>query len=220
MKIAPQEHVQQAAKSSKSARTKAKLIQSTIKLVEKNGFQGISLREVSANSNQNLASVSYYFGNKEGLLQAIINGYLVDLTQNWTDLLDNYLATYAEGSRTAEGIISCLINPFILLNNPSISLQLHRAVYVQDLMEVSEFTFKNNDSYNDCLFRYSKYLAKIHPHLSTDHALKSVHMFISAALNSMIQECKGKESLPPLEERHKILDNLSQCLSLTTKNPV
>ncbi|WP_018987079.1 CerR family C-terminal domain-containing protein [Methylophilus methylotrophus] len=52
--------------------TKTKLLNVGLELIGQNGIEGTSLREISLKSGQNLASISYHYGDKLGLYSAII----------------------------------------------------------------------------------------------------------------------------------------------------
>jgi AcrR family transcriptional regulator len=56
--------------------SKDKVIQSAITLFNSKGYDGTSIRDIAANANVNVATVSYYFKNKKGLLEHLISSYL------------------------------------------------------------------------------------------------------------------------------------------------
>ena len=49
-----------------------KILEIAEKLFSQKGFDGTSIREISATANVNVAMVSYYFGSKEKLLESLI----------------------------------------------------------------------------------------------------------------------------------------------------
>ena len=49
------------------------IIESAERLFADKGFDGTSVREIAKHSNVNLAMISYYFGSKEKLMEAIFN---------------------------------------------------------------------------------------------------------------------------------------------------
>jgi len=56
--------------------TKAKLIKNAMELFAKKGFDGVSVDEVAAASEVNKAMIFYYFKNKAGLYEAVMQGVL------------------------------------------------------------------------------------------------------------------------------------------------
>ena len=56
--------------------TKSKIIQNAMKLFAKKGFDGVSLDEVASASEINKAMIFYYYKNKAGLYEAVMQGVL------------------------------------------------------------------------------------------------------------------------------------------------
>ncbi len=57
-----------------------KIIDTAEKLFSNNGFEGTSVRDIAKESDINVAMVSYYFGSKEKLLEAIF-AYRISITR-------------------------------------------------------------------------------------------------------------------------------------------
>jgi AcrR family transcriptional regulator len=73
-------------------------------LVEK-GFSGLTLRAISAESGENSAMVQYYFGNKEGLVKAMIDSVFRDDQQDAAAAMssvtsEDWLPRFVDGLRT------------------------------------------------------------------------------------------------------------------------
>jgi AcrR family transcriptional regulator len=73
-------------------------------LVEK-GFSGLTLRAIAAESGENSAMVQYYFGNKEGLVKAMIDSVFRDDQQDAAAAMSTVtsgdrLPRFVEGLRT------------------------------------------------------------------------------------------------------------------------
>lgn len=52
--------------------TKAKMIEAAVPLFAKQGYAAVSVRDVARTAGVNVAAVSYHFGGKEGLYQAVL----------------------------------------------------------------------------------------------------------------------------------------------------
>jgi AcrR family transcriptional regulator len=73
-------------------------------LVEK-GFSGLTLRAIAAESGENSAMVQYYFGNKEGLVKAMIDSVFRDDQQDAAAAMssvtgEDRLPRFVDGLRT------------------------------------------------------------------------------------------------------------------------
>jgi AcrR family transcriptional regulator len=52
-------------------------------------FKAVSIRQIAASAGVNGAMVNYYFGGKQGLYMAMVDGMLAELQANLTDLRDD-----------------------------------------------------------------------------------------------------------------------------------
>jgi len=73
-------------------------------LVEK-GFSGLTLRAIAAESGENSAMVQYYFGNKEGLVKAMIDSVFRDDQRDAAAVMssvasEDWLPRFVDGLRT------------------------------------------------------------------------------------------------------------------------
>ena len=59
-----------------AAATRSKIIQNAMELFAKKGFEGVSMDEVASASQINKAMIFYYFKNKAGLYEAVMQGIL------------------------------------------------------------------------------------------------------------------------------------------------
>ena len=55
-----------------SEETKRKIIAAANELFAEKGFEGVSLREITALAGENVAAVNYHFGHKELLINEVI----------------------------------------------------------------------------------------------------------------------------------------------------
>jgi len=55
---------------------KSQILKAARSLFAQKGFEGASIREIAAESEQNPAMISYYFGGKEGLYKAMLQDHL------------------------------------------------------------------------------------------------------------------------------------------------
>lgn len=67
--------------------TREKILKSAWKLFAKNGFETVSVRDITQDAGVNLASVNYHFGSKDGLIQEIVVKALVPMNKQRVRLL-------------------------------------------------------------------------------------------------------------------------------------
>ena len=69
-------------------KTKEKILKTATKLFAQKGYDGTGVREIARNSNVNVALISYYWGGKKELFQAIINDIIETQTKYAKSALD------------------------------------------------------------------------------------------------------------------------------------
>lgn len=70
-----------AAKPTKGEQAKKRLLLAALEKIGEKGYENASVREIADAADQNVASIAYYFGNKENLYAEVING-IVDYLNN------------------------------------------------------------------------------------------------------------------------------------------
>jgi AcrR family transcriptional regulator len=68
--------------------TKDRILEAAERLFAENGFEGTSLRQITAAASTNLASVHYHFGTKDDLMLAVLNRRLTPINQKRLEMLD------------------------------------------------------------------------------------------------------------------------------------
>ena len=69
-------------------KTKEKILKTATKLFAQKGYDGTGVREIARNSNVHVALISYYWGGKKELFQAIINDIIETQTKYAKSALD------------------------------------------------------------------------------------------------------------------------------------
>ncbi|OLR23190.1 TetR/AcrR family transcriptional regulator [Bacillus cereus] len=68
--------------------TKKKILNTTLELIKKEGFEKVTIRKIAALSDINIALVNYHFGSKEKLISETIRVLLISF-QGTFSILDN-----------------------------------------------------------------------------------------------------------------------------------
>lgn len=68
-------------------KTREKIFNSAMKLFAIDGFENVSVRDITTDADVNLASVSYHFGGKSGLIQEVVLRVLVPINKQRVKLL-------------------------------------------------------------------------------------------------------------------------------------
>ncbi|XOK58328.1 TetR/AcrR family transcriptional regulator [Paenibacillus elgii] len=68
--------------------TKDKILQATLDMIKKEGFENVTIRKIAARSDTNIALINYYFGSKEKLISEAIKIMLLGFRGTF-DVLDD-----------------------------------------------------------------------------------------------------------------------------------
>lgn len=91
--------------------TKTRILDAAEELFAENGYQGTTLRRITAAAGANLAAVNYHFGSKEALLEAVFERRLIPLNGRRTEEIQAVLdEARARGFRPP---VSSLMRGFI-----------------------------------------------------------------------------------------------------------
>lgn len=75
------------SQADRSAETSGKILHAAQKLFGRRGFDGVTMRAIASEAGVNLASIVYYFENKEGLYLAVFRQYAEPLMEERMKLL-------------------------------------------------------------------------------------------------------------------------------------
>ncbi|GMV99711.1 MAG: hypothetical protein AMXMBFR84_08500 [Candidatus Hydrogenedentota bacterium] len=78
-------------------KTRANLLNAAEALFANQGFDGTSTREIAERSGANLALIKYYFGSKEGLLEALLDERSAGLAEELEAVPARIRAVYSHG---------------------------------------------------------------------------------------------------------------------------
>lgn len=82
------QHLNPASLKHKDAKSRASILKAAERLFARQGFKSTTLRDISSKSGSNGALVSYYFGGKEGLRDAVIENKIQSLSHLWAPLTE------------------------------------------------------------------------------------------------------------------------------------
>lgn len=98
---------------SRSAYTRARIIEAAERLFAQKGHEKTSLREITAEAQVNLSSVNYHFGSKEGLILAVRQQQLAALNQERAALLDKTENACKNGQTSPADVLKAFFGPLL-----------------------------------------------------------------------------------------------------------
>lgn len=157
-------------------KTREKILQAAWELFSKHGFEDVSVRDVTNLAGVNLASVSYHFGSKSGLIQEIVKGALVPLNKQRVILLKE-AGEKVDGVENVDivGILEAFIRPVVRAeeygkSNDMISRLMARYLIERDYDVPSEVV----TSFGDVYKIFGVAISAQCPHLTPIQALEKL----------------------------------------------
>ncbi len=151
------------------------------------GFQGVSVRDITAEAGVNLASINYHFGSKDALLFDIFNRRTTELNRLRAKMLHEANSAHA-GKPPVRAILHALIAPPVLWMDP----KGERLVSVQFLIRArSEGTHQMRDvlrSDVSHLRRFSDALLAACPNLAPEEVYWRLHFSLGLVHNNRFAE--------------------------------
>lgn len=102
-----------------SDETKRKIISAANELFAEKGFEGVSLREITALAGANVAAVNYHFGNKEQLIDEVIVQHVLPVMEERMRLLEDAKRVANGNPISVRSILNAFIRPFLTVMNQS-----------------------------------------------------------------------------------------------------
>src|SRR6218665_3317286 len=90
------------ASPSKGEQARRRLLLSALEKIGEKGYESASVREIADAAGQNVASIAYYFGNKENLYAEVIDGIIAYLGSAFGGLAIEAKQLLEAGEMTAE----------------------------------------------------------------------------------------------------------------------
>jgi len=171
--------------SSQKMDTRTTILNSAIELFSQKGFEAVSVRDVTKQANVNLASVSYHFGNKEGLIQEAVSVILNPLNEERLENLKK-AGDQANGVQnlTLEEIFKCFLTPLLAPStegsNPALFTKLIAKFITDPTLKLPESTYS---LYKECLVNYVKAIYVKRPDMSPEDIREHLVFISGAAIN-------------------------------------
>jgi AcrR family transcriptional regulator len=113
------------------------ILEAAEKLFASHGFHATSVRDIAHEADVNIAMISYYFGSKEKLIEAIFLKRIITWKLTLTETLNNPARSYEE---RFDSLVETYVNR--VMSNPCFNLMMMRAQIQVDIA-VNELIHEN-----------------------------------------------------------------------------
>lgn len=178
----------EAAESEEAqAATKAAVFTAAERLFALNGFQNVSVRDITAEAGVNLASVNYHFGSKDALLFAIFRRRTAELNRERARMLHEANERH-DGAPPVRDILEAYFAPPLRWSDPA----NERRISIQFIIRArSEGTAEMRDAIqNDVshLERFANALIAARPELPRETVYWRLHFCLGLVHNNRFAE--------------------------------
>jgi len=169
--------------------TRDRVLDAAEKLFADQGFESVSLRQITTQAKVNLAAVNYYFGSKEGLIFEVLARVVGPINERRLAMLDEAEADAKGKPVEVERILEAIFLPVIsLMNQSDHSGQVILKLAGRCMGETSaEMPDKMRRIFHGIVNRFSSALALALPHLSEAEVFWRMHFTIGAMLYALVQ---------------------------------
>jgi AcrR family transcriptional regulator len=105
-----------AAKPSKGAKTRERILRAAERLFAEHGYDGVSVRRIAAAAHVQLAHLSYYFHSKLGLYRAVFQRRIEPISERRLEILRHVMRRVDPPPSIAE-ILDALARPWVELRD-------------------------------------------------------------------------------------------------------
>lgn len=204
---------------------KTHIINVAIELFSKNGFEGTSMRDLASSAEVNIAMINYYFGSKEKLFEAIVEGKSEKARKELEELAqDNTLSSIEKMERVIEMQVDKVLQKRhfhkVLQNEVMLNKRPELNIAIGNIFKRNSVILKSiiEEGYKKGEFN------KVDPGLCVSTLIGTInHVFLSRTICNLVFEKSNPEE-DPFENpkiKKKVIDHLKLIMHehLVKKQP-
>ena len=161
---------------SAAVETREQILKAAWDLFAERGFEDVSVRDVTAAAGVNLASVSYHFGCKEGLIQETVKRCMNPINEYRIKLLHEAIEEYGILEKVPlERVMRSFMRPVVLPEECNVRTGLMLRLVARYLIE-SDYTVPSvsQNLYSEVFRAFAKAFLIHFPHLSPVQVIKHI----------------------------------------------
>jgi len=162
--------------------TKERILGAAEELFARHGFEGASLRQLTAAAGVNLAAVNYHFGSKDRLIEEVFRRRLDQLNSRRMAALQQ---VSGETDTTIEQVLAAFIVPALELShddNGSLFMRVLARAFAEHDDTLRKFL---SDNYGHVMRQFTAEFARLLPHLNKEELYWRVDLVTGALTHAM-----------------------------------
>jgi AcrR family transcriptional regulator len=203
--------------------TREKILETAWSLFAERGFDGVSVRDVTTEAGVNLASVSYHFGGKDGLIQETLKRCMDPVYAYTIKLLEDAKEEYGGVEKIPMNrLLACWLRPVLMPEECGVRFDLLMRLIARYLIKTNSPLPGSSQKLMVEMYRVYVDAFRVHCGDLTDEQLIKQIMFVKGAAmhssglgGSILRVLKGESGEDTVElDREEVLEDLVQCASL------
>ena len=204
--------------SSASMPTKERILGAAEELFARHGFEGASLRQLTAAAGVNLAAVNYHFGSKDRLIEEVFRRRLDQLNGRRMAALQKIAG---EPDTTVEDVLAAFIKPALELShdgNGSLFMRVLARAFAEHDDTLRKFL---SDNYGHVMRQFTAEFARLLPQLSKEELYWRVDLVTGALTHAMsgFGMIQRKSDVPEEHHRAQTAEHLIRFAASGLKSP-
>ncbi|GGA03887.1 TetR/AcrR family transcriptional regulator [Dyella caseinilytica] len=165
-----------------SASTKERILTAAEALFAQRGFEGASLRQLTAAAGVNLAAVNYHFGSKDNLVEEVFRRRLDQLNARRLAALKQVVG---QPDATLEDVLAAFIRPALDLSHDgggSLFMRVLARAFAEHDDSLRKFL---SDNYGHVMRQFTAEFARLLPQLSKEELYWRIDLVTGALTHAM-----------------------------------
>ncbi|AFC86403.1 TetR/AcrR family transcriptional regulator [Frateuria aurantia] len=198
--------------------TKQRILAAAEELFAQHGFDGASLRQVTASAGVNLAAVNYHFGSKSQLIEEIFRHRLDDI--NGRRLLALHKIA-GKPETVLEDVIAAYVRPAVELSGEgegSVFMRVMARAYAEHDDTLRRFLSEN---YGHVMRQFVAEFGRLLPELGKEDLYWRIDLMTGALTHAMsgFGMIQRKSDIPERQHREKIVEQLLRFTASGLRHP-
>jgi AcrR family transcriptional regulator len=171
-----------------NAGPKLKLIEAAEKLFAENGFDVVSVRDITQAAGSNVAAVNYHFGSRDGLVAVVMTRYMTPVNEDRLLRLDLAERNWAGKAIPVEDVIDAFVRPLMTkMAKSDLSEQLYFKLIGRICsLHNAGIPAEIEAQFKVLIDRFIRAISKSLPHLTEEELLWRLHFVVGAMIHMLV----------------------------------
>lgn len=176
-----------ASKESSGVATRRRLLEAAEQLFSEEGFDRVSVRDITERARANVAAVNYHFGNREGLVAQVMERYINPVNEERLARLDALERRAGSKPVAIEELLDAFVRPFATqVRRSELSEQLFYKLMGRILSDqVPQLPDSVMLGFERMLTRFRRAFGKALPGVDEEELVWRIHFTVGAMVHTM-----------------------------------